>query len=238
MFDTMTMVGREALAFIEGKLGTALAQERSLPLAPFLAGIFPEGGLRQGSTVVVGQGAFPGATYLALLLLASASAAGSWCAVVGAPDLGLVAASQMGVQLERLALVPEPGAQWPVVTASLLEGFDIVLLHPPQAVRPAEARKLQARARERGAVLAVVSAPWPEAADMRLCVSAGYWHGLERGHGHIQEVEIEVSAEGRGAAARLRKARACVPTPAAMLSPPELLPIPTSGPSGATGLAG
>ena len=129
---------------MEGKLGTVLAQERTLAVLPCLAGLFPEGGLRRGSTVVVGPGPVPGATSLALSLLAGPSAGGCWCAVVGAPELGLVAAAQLGTELERLALVPSPGPHWPVVTAALLEGFDVVLLRPPAGTSSSEARKLEA----------------------------------------------------------------------------------------------
>lgn len=200
-------MGREALAFAEGKLGAVLAQDRTLPLLSALSGLFPEGALRRGSTVLVGQGAFPGATSLALLLLAGPSSAGSWCAVVGAPDLGLVAAGQAGAQLDHLALVPSPGRQWPVVTAALLEGFDMVLLQPPGTVSPSDARKLEARARERGSVLAVLSGRWPGAADMRLSVSGGQWRGLDTGCGYLWGAEVEITSEGRGAASRPRRTR-------------------------------
>jgi hypothetical protein len=226
---------------MEGKLGTVLAQERTLEVLPSLAGLFPEGGLRRGSTVTVGPGAFPGATSLALSLLAGPSAGGSWCAVVGAPDLGLVAAAQVGAELERLAMVPSPGAHWPVVTAALLEGFDIVLLRPPGPVSRSDARKLEARARERGSVLAILSGHWPGAADIRLSVSGGSWRGLEQGCGHLSGAEVEVTAEGRGASSRPRRARTWlggpVPAPVATsLAGPEahiLMVLPAvPGPSG------
>ena len=84
--------------------------ERILPVLPELRGLFPAGGLRRGSTVLVG-----GSTSLLLSLLTSASSAGSWCAVVGMPDLGLVAAAEFGIALGRLALVPDPGPDWPAV---------------------------------------------------------------------------------------------------------------------------
>jgi len=52
------------------------------------------------------------------------------------PDLGLLAAYELGVDLERLALVPEPGPDWPQVVAALLDGIDVVVVAPP-AVTPA-----------------------------------------------------------------------------------------------------
>lgn len=213
---------------MESRLGTVLAQDRTLPLVTTLAGLFPEGGLRRGSTVVVARGVFPGATSLALSLLAGPSAAGSWCAVVGADDLGLVAAAQVGADLGRLALVPSPGRQWPVVTAALLEGFDVVLLRPPATVSQAEARKLEARARERGSVLTVLSARWPGAADVRLEVSGGHWRGLDIGCGYLWGAEVEVTAGGRGAASRPRRARTWLGEPDAAgvaVGPPMVPPV-------------
>lgn len=222
------------LGALEGKLGSVLAQERTLPLAPSLAGLFPGQALRRGSTVVVSPGPFPGATYLALSLLAGPSGAGSWCAVVGAPDLGLVAAAQMGTELERLAIVPSPGAHWPVLTAALLEGFDVVLLRPPGSVSHAEARKLEARARERNSVLAVLSGRWPGGADVRLCVSRGTWKGLDQGCGYLAGANVEVTAEGRGAAARPRRAHVWLAGPPSALSQPvaapALVPVPAPAP--------
>jgi hypothetical protein len=157
--------------------------------------------------VVVSRGSFPGATSLALALLSGPCAGGSWCAVVGAAELGLVAAAQHGLDLERLALVPSPGPKWPVVTAALLEGFDVVLVCPPGRVDRSVARQLEARGRERGSVLAVIGEGWPGSADMRLGIVSGCWKGLEDGHGYLWGREVEVEAAGKGAACRPRRAR-------------------------------
>ncbi|NBH10575.1 hypothetical protein GTY80_45970, partial [Amycolatopsis sp. SID8362] len=67
-----------------------------------------------------------GSTSLLLALLAPATAAGSWAAVVGLPSLGLAAAAEHGADLSRLALVPRPGAEFPAVVAALLDGVDVV----------------------------------------------------------------------------------------------------------------
>jgi hypothetical protein len=200
-------MARELLAPVETGPGALFSRERTLPLSAALAGLFPEGALRRGSTVVVGQGAFPGTTSLALALLSGPCAGGSWCAVVGAPDLGLVAAAQLGLDLERLAVVPCPGPSWAVVTAALLEGFDMVLLRPVGHVSHSDARKLEARARERGSVLAVMGDGWPGTADMRLGIVAGRWRGIEDGPGYLWGREVDVVASGRGAATRQRRAR-------------------------------
>jgi hypothetical protein len=192
-------------ALVERGASAALVQARMLPLVPALAPFFPGGALRQGSTVTIGPGVASGATTLALTLLSGPCASGSWCAVVGLPDLGLVAAAQMGVDLERLVVVPRPGPKWAVVTAALLEGLDVVVLGPPDGAGRVDARRLEARARERGAVLVVVGQGWP-GADVRLAVLATRWRGLQDGHGYLWGREMDVMASGRGAASGERRA--------------------------------
>ena len=190
-----------------------LANDRLLALPDALAPLFPGGGLRRGSTVVVQPGPAPGATTLALALVASASQTGSWCAVVGLPALGLVMAAGLGVSLERLALVPDPGSRWPAVAAALVDAVDIVLIQAGQRYRPGEARRLAARARERGAVLVPVGDGWSESADLRLTVTAGAWQGLGQGHGHLRARPAMVAASGRGAAAQERRVQLWLPGP-------------------------
>src|SRR5258705_3116245 len=93
--------------------------DRILPVLPELRQLLPAGGLRRGSTVAV----TPGHTSVLLALLVAASAAGSWCAVVGLPSLGALAAAELGIAMDRLALVPHPGAEWPAVVGALLDGL-------------------------------------------------------------------------------------------------------------------
>src|SRR5215216_1639920 len=169
--------------------GTTLADERLLPVVPALRPLLPGRGLRRGSTVAVGRSAA-----LALALVAGASAAGSWVAAVGLPDLGVVAAAETGVVLERLALVPAPGARaWPTVVAALLDAVDVVLVRSPPGLPSAQARRLIARARERGAIL-VPLGPWPEPADLRLAVTASTWHGLGQGHGSLHSPDGTITS--------------------------------------------
>ena len=202
----------------------ALAGERVLPVLPALTGLLPGGGLRRGSTVVVGAGAAAGvgvgvgggATSLALALVAGASAAGSWCCAVGpgASTLGVLAAASYGVVLERFPLVSSPPqGEWPTITAALLDAFDVVLAWPPPVrLRTGDVRRLTARARERGAVLVVVGGA-VEGADTRLTVVSSSWEGLVRGHGHLAGRVVEVVGGGRGAASRERRARLWLPAP-------------------------
>jgi hypothetical protein len=198
-----------------------LAEEQVVPVLPALAGLLPNGGLRRGTTVAVAPSAVAGCTSLLLALLAGPSAAGSWCAAVGLPDIGVAAAEELGVDLARLALVPRPGPQWATVTAALLDALDVVVVRPPERVRRSDARRLTARARERGAVLMVAStrgsalgeSGWPEPATVRLSVRVTAWEGLGRGHGHLRARRAEVVCGGRGQASRPRRSWLWLPSP-------------------------
>lgn len=205
-----------------------------VPTSRALAPLFPGGGLRRGCTVEVaiggplalGRSAAPvdasyqaapaaGGSTLLLNLLAGASTAGCWCALVGAPGLGLAAAAEAGVDLARLALVPAPGPAFARVVGALMDGFDLVAVHPPARLTPAEARAASARARRFGAVL-ISAGPWP-GADVRLTPVQDGWEGLGTGHGRLRSRRLVVSASGRGSAGgqpRRVELRLCASGPA------------------------
>lgn len=186
-----------------------LAGEQLLPVPRALEPLLSDRGLRRGGTVAV-----DGSLALALALVAGASAAGSWVVAVGLPDLGVVAAAEAGIVLERLALVPWAGAAaWATVVAALLDAIDVVLVRPPSRLPAAVARRLAARARERRSVLLPVGAAWPIAPDLRLAVTASQWEGLGQGYGRLEARKVEVVAAGRGAAALERRATLWLPGP-------------------------
>lgn len=172
-----------------------------LPVLPSLAGLLPGGGLRPGSLVSVS-----GSTSLVLALMAEASAGGAWCGAVGFPALGALAAAELGIALDRFAVVASPGPQWPVVVAALLDGLDIVAVAPPGPARAGDLRRLAARARERRCVLLTTGEAALAGADVRLTVTGSRWDGLGQGFGHLRAHRVEVRADGRGAAARPRRA--------------------------------
>ncbi|WP_147459896.1 hypothetical protein [Actinokineospora cianjurensis] len=118
------------------------------------------------------------------------------------PNLGMLAASEAGMAVQRIALVPQPGADLTAVVAALLDGFDIVAV-AANRIGDQLARKLSARARSRGAALIAVG-PWP-GAELELTVAHGRWSGLHDGHGYLGSHSVEVRASGRGAAARPRR---------------------------------
>ena len=182
---------------------------RVLPVAGPLARLLPAGGLRRGSTVALPHA--PGSTSLLLALLAEASADGAWAAVVGKPGLGLVAASEAGVRLERLALVPDPGPDLMAVTVALLDGIDVVVVAGAEraGVRAAERQRLAARARQRGAVLVALGA-WP-GADLELSCTDALWQGLGAGAGRLAARQVRVRLRGRGVTPAGRSAGLLLP---------------------------
>jgi hypothetical protein len=223
MFDTQGML-RSATSALEAPSLKVLSPDlleqlrgagskELLPVPQALAELFPEGGVRRGSTITVS-----GSSSLVLALLAEVSQHQGWCAEVGSPLLGSAAAAEAGVELERFVRVAEPGEQWPSVVASLLEAFDIVVIHPPPRAREAEMRRLSARARERSAVL-LVAGSWEgshhtsawSGAQLGLTVIERRWHGLGSGHGYLQAHELQVQSLGRGAAVRPRRATVWLP---------------------------
>jgi hypothetical protein len=150
-----------------------------------------------------------GGTSLLLALLSAASRSGSWCAVVGVPALGALAAAESGIALDRLALVPNPGPDWPTVVAALIDGVDVVVTAVPETVSAGIAGRLVARARQRGSVL-VPYGRW-DGADVTLQVTQGRWEGLGAGGGRLRRRRVTVLARGRGAAARPREVTLWMP---------------------------
>jgi hypothetical protein len=187
----------------------ALAREHVLPVLAVLAPVLPDGALRRGTTLTVGGAA---ASTLALALAAGPSAAGSWVGVVGMPSLGLATAAEVGVVLERLLLVAQPPpADWATVLATLVDGVDVVVVRLPRSVRTGDARRLQARVRQRGAVLVVVGPSGPMESDVGVAAEVEEWIGLQQGTGHLQGRRVTVHTTGRRAAARPRRVALWLP---------------------------
>lgn len=198
-----------------GPAAGLVAGTRVVPVPPALAPVLPDGGLRRGSTVALDAGAGCGsaATSLAGALLAGASSAGTWCAVVGMPELGLAAVEGMGADLSRVVLVPVPGRAFPSVAGVLLDAVDLVLVGAGERVVAGDARRLAARARERDAVLVTLAgAAWPLPPDLRLVPVRAEWRGLGAGNGRLTSRLVEVEVGGRRAASRSRRSVLWLPS--------------------------
>lgn len=143
-----------------------------------------------------------GATYavdsasLALALAAGASQSGEWVGFAGCPDFGAEAAAELGIELSRTVLVPDPGEHWLEVTAALVDVLRVVVLRPPASVDERTAGVLDSRLRSRSAVL-VVHGHWPRAAA-RLSVEESAWSGVGSGTGRLEERRARVAVR-RGA---------------------------------------
>jgi len=199
-----------ALSGVQGVPGD-LTGAGALPVLPALTGLLPAG-LPRGSVIATGAWGL-----LCLALAAAASGAGAWCAVAGLPALGVAAAAGAGLDPDRLLLVPDPGSRWPHVVATLLDGFDLVVLRPPTRPPAAVARKLESVARRYGGVL-VIAGDW-DGAHRRLTVTSQEWAGIGSGHGRLRARRAQVVVDGRGAAGRPRARWLWLPGPDGSVAP-------------------
>jgi hypothetical protein len=172
-------------------LASELRRE-SLAVPPALAELLPDGGLVKGSVV-----AYNGASSLLAGLLAAVTEGGGHAAVVGVPRLGLLAAVEMGAQLQRLAVVTDPGPDPVEVAAVLLDGLDLVVLGLGGAsVAPSRTRVIAARARNKGATLVVTDGRWSNP-GLRLDTRVAGYGGLGAGRGRLRSVRLDVEIRGK-----------------------------------------
>jgi hypothetical protein len=178
--------------------------ERSLPTLPAVSELLAGAPLRGGAVYSV-----RGSSALVMAMMAGPSAEGAWCGVVGMPSFGAEAARALGVDLERLVLVPDPQHDWLSVVAALVDALTVVVVRPPGEVTSGEASRLSARLRTRGAMLIAVGS-WP-GSEARLEVQANTWSGLGAGEGHLTARQATIAVTGRGAAVRPRRHQLWLP---------------------------
>lgn len=167
---------RERVAAMEHK-----PAGQPVPTLPGLADLVP---LHAGSTYAVDSAS------LALALAAGASQAGEWVGFAGCADFGAEAAVELGIELSRTVLVPDPGEHWLEVTAALIDVLRVVVLRPPASVDERTAGILDSRLRTRSAVL-VVHGRWPRV-TARIGVEQSEWTGPTTGAGGLQERRARV----------------------------------------------
>ena len=215
---------RRKMAAVSGKVGTTRRgpapiedllpmQESLLSLPGSLAEL--QSSLPRGTVAVLS-----GARSLPLSIVASVTAAGGYAAIVGQPDVGLLAAVEMGADLSRLAVIPDPGSDPVEVAAVLMDGMDLVVLGlGGRSVAAGRARAVVARARQKGCTLLVTDGDWQGASarlEARVCgydvIGAGRgkpspasgWGHLplagkypQPGCGRISRVRLAMRARGR-----------------------------------------
>ncbi|MEV6273798.1 hypothetical protein [Nocardia sp. NPDC051832] len=179
-------------AAVERSPHAAELRREALPVPAALAELLPDGGLAKGSVV-----SYAGARSLLAGLLAAVTEHGGHAAVVGVPRFGLLAAAEMGADLERLAVVADPGPDPIEVASVLLDGLDLVVLGLDGAsVVPSRARVIAARARNKGATLVVTDGAWPNPA-LRIDARIAGYVGLGTGHGRLHSLTLEVEVRGK-----------------------------------------
>lgn len=172
--------------------------ETRLPIPEMLAGLLPDA-LPRGTVAVLS-----GARSLPLSMIAAVTAAGGNTAIVGLPNIGLLAAVEMGADLSRLSVIPDPGPNPVEVAAVLMDGMDLVMLSlSGRSVPLSRARAVVARAHHKGCTLLVTDGNWQGASirlDARVCgyeTTAGERGTATPGFGRISRVRVEVCARGR-----------------------------------------
>ena len=141
-----------------------------------------------------------GARSLLLGMVAAVTAAGGNVAIVGQPDIGLLAAAEMGADLSRIAVIPDPGTDPVEVAAVLIDGMDLVVLGlGGRRVPQTRARAVVARARNKGCTLLVTDGDWqgaPTRLEARVCgyeITTTHRGQPAPGFGRISRVRLQVS---------------------------------------------
>ncbi|MGV0038533.1 hypothetical protein [Mycobacterium colombiense] len=196
---------RRQMASISGrKVGPSAAapagdllpdSEARLALPPWLADLLPAP-VPRGTVAVLS-----GARSLLLSMVAAVTAAGGNAAIVGQPDIGLLAAAEMGADLSRLAVIPDPGTDPVEVAAVLVDGMDLVVLGlGGRRVPPSRARAVVARARNKGCTLLVTGGDWQGAPTRLAARVCGYDITADSrpGFGRIGGVRLQVSGTCAG----------------------------------------
>ena len=190
---------RRQMAAVSGKVGARWrpadpasdvlpTSESLLPVPQTLAAQLPDG-LPKGAVAVLS-----GARSLPVGIAAAVTAAGGHAAVVGLPDFGLLAAAEMGADLSRLAVIPNPGTDPVEVAAVLMDGMDLVVLGlAGRSVPSTRARSVLARARQRGCTLLVTHGDW-QGASLRI---QGRVCGYDLTAGRISAVRVAARVRGR-----------------------------------------
>ena len=165
------------LARVDVTSSITLAHDRHLPVDEAFATLLPDPGLIRGRIVGCTGAA---ATSLALALASRATMTGSWLAVVGMAPIGIEAAREMGVAIDRLVSVDADGcrpSEWADRVAAAADGFELILTMPPVGP-PARAerviRKVRQRVQARGVVLLAVC---PGAESFGWCRRGARCHG-------------------------------------------------------------
>ena len=184
-------------------------ETESIPVAEHLHALFAGRGLVRGRIVWCAGDA---AMSLGLQVVARATQEGSWLAVIGLDDLGLQAAFEHGVALDRTVVVgpTRTSKEWITAVGAAVEGFAVVLLGVPRGVTGSDAQRLATRIQARRAVAVCVDSSRTATVasvfspDVVLRTATTEWHGIEHGAGHVRCRDLAVEVSGRRVARSTR----------------------------------
>lgn len=184
-------------------------ETESIPVAEHLRALFDGRGLVRGRIVWCAGDA---AMSLGLQVVARATQEGSWLAVIGLDDLGLQAAFEHGVALDRTVVVGpmRTPREWISAVGAAVEGFALVLLGVPRGVTAGDAQRLATRIQARRAVAVCVDCSRTSkvasvfSPDVVVHTATTEWHGIEHGAGHVRSRDLEVEVSGRRVARSTR----------------------------------
>lgn len=204
---------RRKIASVSGKVGAAhrgvSGTEEAVPaVKPLLSAQAPQvDALPEALPTMLPRGTVAvaaGARSLVLGMVAAVTAAGGHAVIVGQPDVGLLAAVEMGADLSRLAVIPDPGADPVEVASVLMDGMDLVVLGlGGRSVPPSRTRVMVARARQKGCTLLVTDGDWQGASTRLEARVSGYevaGAGPDApmpGRGRISRVRLTMRTRGR-----------------------------------------
>ncbi|RNE49055.1 hypothetical protein [Corynebacterium alimapuense] len=135
---------------------------------------------------------------LVVELIAHATSGGGRVGIVGWPELSLAGVIEHG-RLDRVVVIPDPGADRLGTLGVLVEGLDLVIAYwsSPVALSPVHIRPLLGKLRGGLAALVIVGAT-VSAPAVRITASVSSYHGIGAGVGRIHGIEITVGVTERG----------------------------------------
>ena len=192
------------------QLNTKPQVAERLAVADDVRELLPDSGLVRGRIVRCSGDA---GLSLALSLCSLATQQGSWLGVVGVEHLGLLAAVEHGVALERTVLVhpPKTSREWSITVAAAIEGLDLLIVAVPERLSVNDARRVQTRLQSRRSVMIIVdntvlsqsrsmngsNEAQQFLADVVLDTKTKSWSGVDKGAGYLQHRDVRIRVSGR-----------------------------------------
>lgn len=166
--------------------------DRRLPVPAVFAPVI--GGIARGDVTSICDSQ---SLLVAFVAAAARPATGPlWVAMIGAPEVGMAAAAEAGMDLGRSVLIPDPGPGAASVAAAAVDGFDVVVIGTNAHLSEATRRSLLHRVRHRQIVL-LATQSWPGSA-LTVRTTGRQWQGVGRGEGLLQQQHLDVHLTGCG----------------------------------------